>query len=86
MEGGDFGGFDGFFGGEGSGRHRPTTAGERTVIVWLSKLASLLLMAVGIIGALMTDDSESIGGFLVIGGIGVLGFIVLWAARRFDLI
>ncbi len=83
--GGDFGGF-GFFGGDGFGGHRPTTAAERTVILFLARVTSFLLIAVGLGGAVLTATPDRIPGFLIIGGVGVLGLFVLWLLRRFDLI
>lgn len=83
---GDFGGFDVFFGGEGSGRHRPTTAGERVVILWLSRMACLLLIVGGFAGALFIDDPERFHAFLVIGTLGVVGLLILWVVRRLGLV
>lgn len=86
MEGGDCGGFDGIFGGDKPGGHRPTTAGERVVILWLSRMASLLLAIGGFAGALFIDDPERFRACLVVGTLGVVGLLILWVARRLGLV
>ncbi len=82
--GGDFGDLFGI--GDRSGRHRPTTAGERVVLFGLARLAALFLAIAGFAGAWWIEDADRVKGFLVVGTIGVVGWLVLWAARRLDLI
>ncbi len=81
----DFGGFDSF-GGSKPGGHRPATVGERAVVVWLARLAALLLTAVGFGGALLINDPDRFRAFLVVGCLGVISLLILWIARRLDLI
>lgn len=81
----DFGGFDSF-GGDKPGGHRPTTVGERAVVLWLVRLAALALTAVGFIGAPFISDPERFRAFLVVGSLGVFGLLILWLARRLGLI
>lgn len=81
----DFGGFDSF-GGDKPGGHRITTTGERAVILWLARLAALMLTAVGFGGALLISDPDRFRAFLVVGSLGVLSLLILWTARRLDLI
>jgi len=83
----DFGGdFGNFFGGDKPGGHRPTTAGERVVILWLARLAALLMMVAGFGGALFINDPDRFRAFLVVGSLGVLSLLILWIVRRMDLI
>ncbi len=81
----DFGGFDSF-GGDKPGGHRPATVGERAVILWLARLAALMLAVVGFGGALLITDPDRFRAFLVVGSLGIFGLLILWAARRLDLI
>jgi len=81
----DFGGFDSFGGGKPGG-HRPATVGERAVVLWRARFAALLLAAVGFGGALLITDPDRFRAFLVIGSLGVFSLLILWAARRLDLI
>jgi hypothetical protein len=81
--GGDFGGF---FGSENKpGGRQPTTAGERAVIGWCARLASLLLVAVGFGGAPFISDPDRAQSFLIVGLLGITCLLVLWILRRFEL-
>ena len=82
--GGDLGDFFGF--GDRSGRNRPATAGERVVLVFLARLAALLLAIVGFVGAWWIEDADRATGFLVVGAIGTSGWLLLWVARRLELL
>ena len=81
----DFGGFDSF-GGDKPGGHRPATAGERAVLLWLARLAALLLTITGFTVATFIADAERFRAFLAIGCLGVLGLLVLYVAQRLELI